>query len=59
VSESKAASNVIAFRPRKATAQELVVYRDLTKLWSDQMKQLVLPNYYEAEAETSKPPTKG
>jgi hypothetical protein len=43
-------SNVIPLRPRRITENELIAYRMMTRGWSEALKKLLLPAYFEAEA---------
>jgi hypothetical protein len=43
------ADNVIRFRNRTPTKAALEIYRRMTRNWSDEMKQLMFPDHYEAD----------
>jgi len=39
--------NVIPFRPRPPSDTELAVYKQMTRSWHPQMRQLMFPKYAE------------
>ncbi len=41
--------NVIPFRPRPPSDNELDAYRTMTRLWHPQMRQLMFPKYFEQD----------
>lgn len=47
-------SNVVPFRRRAPSKQEIEVYRWMTRSWSSGMKRLMFPQFYELESMKSR-----
>ena len=46
--------NVIPFRPRPPSEEELEVYRQATRNWSPEMKRLMFPEHFRQEQQRTK-----
>lgn len=42
-------NNVIPFPRRQPSAQALEIYRHMTRHWSNELKRLLLPEYFRAD----------
>ena len=52
------ADNVIPFRPRPPSDGELDAYRDMTRNWHPQMRELMFPRHFEHDQQTVNPENK-